>query len=192
MSKCISNSYNQNLKCMLNQYDIYSGVNLNLDQFVVNSFMFISNEPLFVVSVDNFGLLVIDIVSKSIVDKLNFSSMIINFNSFTISNIFPIDKNGMRILIKDKGGFSLFWKRVAKIGDQEHVFTDLTINDIYISLGKGEISNLLDYSKEGYSVVVFKEFKERSLFRAYVRVYFNSHHEKSKNFKEIPIGIQSS
>ena len=43
---------------VLSQYDIYTGLNLNLDQFIVNSFMFIDKEPLLVVSVDNFGLLV--------------------------------------------------------------------------------------------------------------------------------------
>ena len=61
---------NSELNCTLSNFDIYTGIKLELDQFIVNSFMFINNEPLFVVSVDNFGLLVIDIVSKSIVDKL--------------------------------------------------------------------------------------------------------------------------
>ena len=154
----------QKLKCELNQYDIYTGVILNLDQFIVNSFMFINNEPLFVVSVDNFGLLVIDIVSKSIVDKLSFTRMIENFpNEFTIMNIFPIENNGIQILIEDYGGFSLFWKRIAKIGDQDHVFVELKVLEYQISLTKGAKYDLLDYSNEGYSRIILKETESNIL-----------------------------
>ena len=184
---------NQKLKCELNQYDIYTGVILNLDQFIVNSFMIISNEPLFVVSVDNFGLLVIDIVSKSIVDKLSFTGMIENFpNEFTIMNIFPIEKNGIRILIEDYGGFSLFWKRIAKIGDQDHVFVGLKVLEYQISLTKGAKYDLLDYSNEGYSRIILQEAEANVYYYAYIQIYFNFYHEKSKISKEIKLGFVPS
>ena len=184
-----SNINSQILKCELNQYDIYSGLKLNLDQFVVNSFMFINNEPLFVVSVDNFGLLVIDIVSKSIVDKLSFTEMIENFpNEFMITKIFPIEKNGIRILIEDHGEFSLFWKRIAKIGDQDHVFVELKVLEYQISLTKGVIYYLLDYSNEGYSRIILKEARSNEYYLAFVQIYFNFYHENSKKSKEIILG----
>ena len=183
----------QKLKCELNQYDIYTGVILNLDQFIVNSFMFISNEPLFVVSVDNFGLLVIDIVSKSIVDKLSFTGMIENFpNEFTIMKNFPIENNGIRILIEDYGGFSLFWKRIARIGDQDHVFVGLKVLEYQISLTKGAKYDLLDYSNEGYSRIILQEAKANVYYYAYIQIYFNFYHEKSKISKEIKLGFVPS
>ena len=177
------------LKCELNQYDIYTGVKLNLDQFIVNSFMFISNEPLFVVSVDNFGLLVIDIVSKSIVDKLSFTEMIENFpNEFMITNIFPIEKNGIRILIEDHGEFSLFWKRIAKIGDQDHVFVELKVLEYQISFTQGATYDLIDYSNEGYSRIILQEIESNEYYLANVQIYFNYYHENSKKSKEIKLG----
>ena len=149
--------------------DIYTGVKLNIDQFIVNSFMFINNEPLFVVSVDNYGLLVIDTVSKSVVDTISFTKMIQNFPElFSISNIFPIDTTGIRILLKGKGGFSLFWSKIGKIGDQDHIFIDLKVLDYQISFYEGAIDNLLDYSRGGYSTIVLKEIKGETLFNEWV------------------------
>ena len=135
------NTFNDKLPTLswvLSNYDFYTGLNLNLDQFFVNSFMFINKEPLFVVSVDNFGLLVIDIVSKTIVDKICFTSMIKNFpNTFSIVKIIQIGKTGMRILLENSNEFSLFWKGIAKIGDQEHVFVDLTVSEYHIGMNDG-------------------------------------------------------
>ena len=184
-----SNINSQILKCELNQYDIYTGLKLNLDQFIVNSFMFINNEPLFVVSVDNFGLLVIDIVSKSIVDKLSFTGMIENFpNEFTIMNIFPIENNGIRILIENHGEFSLFWRRIAKIGDQDHVFVGLKVREYQISLTKGATYDLIDYSNEGYSRIILEEVEQNEYYLANVQIYFNFYHENSKKSREIILG----
>ena len=144
------------LSWVLSNYDIYAGLNLDLDQFIVNSFMFIDREPLFVVSVDNFGLLVIDIVSKTIVDKLCFTSMINNFpNTFSIVKIIQIGETGMRILLEDNNGFSLFWKRIAKIGDQEHVFVDLSVSEYHVGINEGMRTNLIDGTKNGYVKVNF-------------------------------------
>lgn len=68
-SSSLTNMPNK-IDCDIEEYSVFSGLELGYDQFVVNSFMFISGEPLFVVSVDNFGLLVIDIVSKKVVDSV--------------------------------------------------------------------------------------------------------------------------
>ena len=184
---------NLNLEWKIGDVDIYTGVKLNIDQFIVNSFMFINNEPLFVVSVDNYGLLVIDTVSKSVVDTISFTKIIENFPQlFSITNIFPIDSTGIRILLKGKGGFSLFWDRIGKIGDQEHIFIELTVLDYQISFYEGTIDYLMDYSKGGYSTIVLSEVQGSSLYHAKARVYFYFNHEKSKISKEIELGIVSS
>ena len=74
----------------------------------------------------------------------------------TVENIFPIDKNGMRVLIEGKGGFSLYWDKIAKIGDFEHVFVGLNVLEYYLSLYEGTVEDLLDFSKNGYLRVLYK------------------------------------
>ena len=177
---------------VLSHYDIYTGLNLNLDQFIVNSFMFIDKEPLLVVSVDNFGLLVIDIVSKTIVDKFCFTSMIKNFpNTFSIVKVIPVGKTGIRILFKNSNGFSLFWKGIAKIGDQEHVFVDLTVSEFHVGINDGERTSLIDYSKSGFTRLIYRFDKNSNIFEGSIRTFIYYFHEKTKIFKDINFGKTS-
>ena len=185
--------YSFDLEWTLSNFDIYTGVKLNFDQFIVNSFIFIDGEPLFVISVDNFGIMVIDIVSKMVVDKICFNWM--NFgipSTFSISKLIPVNKNGIRILLKDRSGFSLFWSGIAKIGDQEHVFINLTVSDVHLNINDGFRTNLIDFSKSGYSRVILKPIQSSNLYQATIKTFFYNFHQKSKLLNEIDIGRVSS
>ena len=149
---------------MLSFYDVYSGINLTLDQFKVNSFIFIDNEPLIIISVDNFGILILDIISKSIVDKICFNSMISNFpKMFSIIKIIPIGNTSIRILLENKNGFSLLWKGIAKIGDQDHVLINLTVSEYHVGVSEGIKTNLIDGTKNGYSRFVLIPIKDSDI-----------------------------
>ena len=81
--------------------------------------------------------------------------MIKNFpNTFSIVKIIPVGKTGIRILFKNNNGFSLFWKEIAKIGDQEHVFVDLTVSEFHFGINDGERTSLIDYSKSGFTRLI--------------------------------------
>ena len=181
------------LKWELTGYDIYNGVKLNFDQFIVNSFMFLHNEPLFVVSVDNYGIMIIDIVSNMVVDRIWFNSLIPELpNTFSIVKLLPIENNGIRIQLHDRSGFSLFWRGIAKIGDQEHVFIDLTVQDFQVTVNDGIRTSIIDSSGTGYTRVVYNNIKSNYLNDAFIRIYFHKYHKMSKMYSEIDIGTVSS
>lgn len=76
---------------------VVSASTLVIDQFIVHSIMFIQGYNLFAVSVDNYGIIVLDILSASIVDSFSFKRMVPELPSkFTIMGIVPINNNGIR------------------------------------------------------------------------------------------------
>ena len=177
------------LNWTLTGYHTFSGLNLKLDQFVVYSFMFLPGEPLIAVSVNNFGLIIIDIVTKSIADTVWFQWLIPQLTgNFTILNIIPINSNGIRVFIEDRGEFSIFWKKIGKIGDKNHIFIGFRIKNIFKTFDNEETTNLVDYSHVGYSQVVFYKQKDTEFNDAFVRVYSNYNHEHSNPLREFRIG----
>ena len=178
-----------NLTWLTTDFYTFSGLSLKLDQFVVNSFMFLAGEPLLVVSVNNFGLLIIDIVSKSIADDVWFHWIIpLIKGNFTVLNIIPINNNGIRVFLENKGEFSIYWKKIGKIGDKKHIFSGFKIKNAFKAFDNEETTSLVDFSNIGYSQVVFYNQRDADFKDAFVRVYSNFNHIHSNPLREFRIG----
>ena len=93
---------------------VFSGVTLRFDSFVVNTFMLISGEPFLVMAVDNFGFIVIDLVSNTAIEEVNFRKFYPSINDFSILKLVPIAENGIRVIMQDGGAFSFIWRGLSK------------------------------------------------------------------------------
>ena len=173
--------------CSLESYSTFTGQSLGLDQFVVNSFMLIKDEHLFVISVDNFGLIVIDLITRKVVEYISFNLLIKDFPlEFIIYKILPINNDGIRVLLKSLGGFSVFWEEVGTIGDKDFVLYNQHIANSFTSI-PGEITtNLITNSEFGIAQVIYYRTNSQ-LFDVFVRIYNNMNHENSKVYSEIPV-----
>lgn len=182
----------EEFNCTLMSYVALSGFNQGLDQFKVNSFTFLQNAPYFIVSVDNYGLVVIDLVSKKIIEKIPFYNLFeYFFNEFIVYNIIPTGQHSLRILLKEQGSFSLYWKDIGIVGDAESIFIGLEASDIFVNI-HGEIAtNIVDYSNDGIAQLIYYK-TESGLYSAYVRLFNPQIHTNTKTSKEYKIGTVSS
>ena len=86
-----------------------------MDTFVVNTFIYIVDEPYLVVSVDNFGMIVFDTITKRMVEEVNFRTLVPNLpQTFSINRFVPIGTKGIRVLLENSGGFSFLWRSIGK------------------------------------------------------------------------------
>lgn len=176
------------LSCNLKTYESFSGMTLGLDQFIVNSFMFIPNEHVFVVSVDNFGLLVFDVARRELVDNIPFNSLFSNFPSrFIIFNIIPIGSKGMRILMRQMGSFSIFWDRIIKIGDGSNIFENFKVANRLGNVENQISSNNVDFNANGFVQIIYV-FRKGGLYDGFLRVYNHMNRDNSKAFMDYPMG----
>jgi len=60
-------------------------------------------------------MLVIDTISKTVIEDVNFRDWVPGIpRRFSIFKFVPIGNIGIRVLIKDNGGFSFNWRSIGK------------------------------------------------------------------------------
>lgn len=92
-----------------------SGTFLQFDDFVVNTFTFIGDEDTFVaIGVDNFGFIVRDLITGSIVEEVPFVDYYPHLTKFSILKLINIANTGIRILLANGNSFSFIWDNLSK------------------------------------------------------------------------------
>lgn len=150
--------------------------------------MMINEQPLLALAVDNFGIVIVDIISNKVVDMLRFELLISELKSdFSIYNIISLGKNRMRVFIENRGYISMQWQKISKIGEKGHIFVGLNL--IFYSLFENQITpNIINYSARGYAEVIYHKHDEMSHYHAIVQVFMDYNHNNSKMFREFALG----
>jgi len=138
-------------------------------------------------SVDNLGLLVYDMIRFEIVEEVRFIDLYTDFHhEFEISNLVPISDTGIRVILADKGSFSIFWNSTyGKVG--EPIFKNLTAKNRFINVNGQVTTNLVSYSDLSIVQVIYN-INKGGFSDTFLRVYNHMNHHRSKSFKEYNIG----
>ena len=187
-------SFKSNIKLCVNvDITTFSSSVLKIDQFIVNSILVISNKTIFVASVNNYGLMIFDMISKSVIDSICFNELIPSFpNEFIIIKLIQIQRNGMRILVENYGAFSIFWKGIGKFQVNEKVFIGMKLTDFIFSNLNEVSTTMIDIKENGFSQILYSGLNEFDIKDAYIHIYSFFNHANSKKFKEIRIGKVNS
>ncbi|CAI2386409.1 unnamed protein product [Moneuplotes crassus] len=173
--------------CTFVKYYSIDGVSLSLDQFVVNSVLIIPNSTYFMLSVDNLGIVIIDILWMELAELIEFKNMEGIKDEFEITNIIPISDNGIRVMLKDIGEFSLFWEAIVPDVINKTVLHNLQNANHFISLKNQISTNIVDYSKQ--LIVQLNYYtREDGFYDGTFRVYNHMNRDRSKVYKEYKIG----
>ena len=174
------------------RYKIISGVPLNFDEFKVNSIMFIRNSHYLAMSVDNLGIILYDLIRFELADIINFSKVFTQFNAkCIITNIIPIANNGMRVLMKDHGSFSLFWDEVVDSKVNGDILTNISQNHRFKKIKNQISTGIVDYSDLSIVEVIYY-LRKGGYYDGFIRVYNHMNHNNSKSYKEYNIGRVSN
>ena len=178
--------WDDKFKCKVDGINKFSSFNYDFDSFIVNSFIFYEDTQLIIVSVDNFGLVVIDWVSHYPIQIIPIDDKYFQVppTKMLIYGLVPLDMFGIRVLLKDEGGFSFFWNDVYE-GENE-IFRNFEVRDRFENINSEVPTSLLSEFKGGYAQVI-KYPKSDDNFDYYLRVYIPFNHDHSKNYKEFLI-----
>jgi hypothetical protein len=79
--------------------------------------MILQGQPFLVVGIDNFGFVLIDGITKGVIETVNFADYIpvLGTFGFKIEKILPVGNNGIRVILKDDGAFSFVWRGLSKL-----------------------------------------------------------------------------
>jgi hypothetical protein len=79
--------------------------------------MVLQGHSFLVVAIDNFGFIVVDGITQGIIEQVNFAYLIPELGElgFCIQKLLPVGDNGIRVILKDDGAFTLFWRDICKI-----------------------------------------------------------------------------
>jgi hypothetical protein len=96
---------------------VFQGLTFGYDNFVVNSFMILQGYAFLIIAIDNFGFIVLDFVTNGVVEQVNFAHHIPELGElgFCIQKLLPVGDNGIRVILKDDGAFTFFWRDIGKI-----------------------------------------------------------------------------
>lgn len=87
---------------------------LQFDKFVVNTFILL-REPTFVaIGVDDFGFIVVDLLTTTVVEEVPFRSFFPSVTEYSILKLINIADNGVRIFFKNGNSFSFIWDNLSK------------------------------------------------------------------------------
>lgn len=166
---------------------------MGLDTFVANAFIFIPNEPLLAVSLDNVGMIVIDLISQQIIEIVDFHDWVPGLpETFQIESFIPIHDRGIRVLFKKLGAFSFIWREIGRIGDEKSIFIGARTAILFIGV-HNEITTPLIMPSPSLGVIQLVYYLTSNNFNvAFVRIYNFFNHVNSKVFREYRIGRVSN
>jgi arginyl-tRNA synthetase len=79
--------------------------------------MILQNHAFLAVAIDNFGFIVIDGANQAVIEQVNFADYVPELGrlGFSIQKLLPVGDNGIRVMLKNDGAFTLFWRDICKI-----------------------------------------------------------------------------
>lgn len=165
--------------------ELIETIEYDYNTFTVNSVTFIGETPFFILSVDNFGLIVFNALNGNEEQLISFDDLQFDvpLKKFEIYKLIPIDVHGVRVLLKGDGGFSLYWEEINLEGD---LLTGLIVKDRFENINTEIPSKLAMPTKSGYVQLILYPNNENSV-DVYIRVFNFFNHLKSKSFKEYKV-----
>jgi len=173
---------------IVKQYKTFTGMNVDLDQFAVNSVMFVQDNPYLIISLDNFGLIVYDLSRFEVGERIAFKDFWGQWgDKFRITHLIPIFDTGLRVLLLNKGSFSLFWDKIIPNKANKKIFNNLYIKNQFVNIKNQIATTLVDYSELSVVQIVLN-IQQGGFSDTFVRVYNHMNHDNSKSYKEYYIG----
>ena len=163
-----------------------NGNDYKFDSFIVNSFIFYGTTQYILISINNFGLGVIDW------SNLQIRQLIPIYDSYfhtppkkmDIYTIIPLGDYGVRVLLQDEGGFSLYWYDIVE--EDNEMFQNFEVLDRFENINREVPTHLYIVFKYGYAQVIkYPNLDDK--FDNYLRIYSLFNRDKSKNYKEFLI-----
>lgn len=108
-----------NIKCnrgsceLSNRKDI-NGALLHFDNFIVNSFLLLPGEPFLIIGINDFGFIVIDMITNVVIEEVPFTKYYPALIDFSILKLVKITNNGIRVVLENRGAFSFIWTKLSK------------------------------------------------------------------------------
>jgi len=165
-----------------------SGTFLQFDDFVVNTFTFLGDEDTFVaIGVDNFGFIVMDLITGNIVEEVPFIDYYPHLPKFSILKLVNIANTGIRILLANGNAFSFIWDNLRRVGDGS-IFEAPRASTSFLDIS-GDYSSPLIQEIDGIGVAQLVYYRQSNGFTsAFVRIYNSFNRVNSKVFQEFSLG----
>lgn len=139
----------------ISRYNTFTGAMIGLDKFIVNAFMFIPHDHYFIVAIDDFGLAVIDTRRIEIAQLVYFRSLFEDFyETFGIVSLIPISSNEIRVLLKNREGFTLFWDKIELSPIDGRILTNLRADDRFVNFPSQIATDLVEYSSDSIVQII--------------------------------------
>ena len=175
--------------CNYLKYAKITGYRLEYNRFFWKSFTYLNDYPLLAVALNDFGLVFINLNDKDyrVIHQLPLKSLeMYAFDQITIYKVFKISNNGLRVLIKEIGGFSLYWDKIF-IEREKDIFNNIYIKHWINKFEGEEPTDLVTKTSIGYAQIVYFP-NNKEAYDASLRIYNLFNKDKSKILYEINIG----
>lgn len=173
-------------------YSRISGNSIGFNQFYAQSYFELFNSTYLVWSVDNFGVIVVSLITKKVVAQLQLTE--IDPRLFTeyieIKSVYQFRQNGFKILTKDLGSVTLKWDYMEPDG-KGGLFHGVSVWNWVIPFKDEILTNLISTTPIGYVHVVYYMINDR-FYEAYFKVYNFFNKQQSKILYEKRIGKVTS
>ena len=171
------------------KYTKLTGYRLEYNKFFSISCTYLNEYPILVAGLNDFGLIFVNLEDKDfrVIHQLSLKSIdAYILDKITIYKIFKISNNSLRVLIKEMGGFSLYWDKIY-IERDKNIFDNLKMSN-WINVFENEVaSDLVTKTSIGYAQIIYFPIND-SLNEACLRIYNLFNKNKSKVLYEVSIG----
>ena len=165
------------------KYTKLTGYRLEYNKFFSISCTYLNEYPILVAGLNDFGLIFVNLEDKDfrVIHQLSLKSIdAYILDKITIYKIFKISNNSLRVLIKEMGGFSLYWDKIY-IERDKNIFDNLKMSN-WINVFENEVaSDLVTKTSIGYAQIIYFPIND-SLNEACLRIYNLFNKNKSKVF----------
>lgn len=177
----------QDFDCRYRTFFSITGKDFEIDSFYARSFAFIPNEPIFVISVDNYGLVAYNLYTMKITEVVLFRSIDYRFpEDFEVTRVIPLTSKSLRVFIKDIGSVSMTWSRI-ELSQDFQVFRRIQFRDYTFDFKDRITTNLIATTTMGYAQIIYQQ-ESRSALTAYVRIFNEFNKFGTKILNEFSIG----
>lgn len=175
-------------KCSVEERLSFDGLTFGYDNFKVNSFMFVRDSTYILLPVDGFGLVLFDLLTKSPVELIPFEDALFDIppREIEIYKLAPIGPKGVRIFLKNNGGFSLYWDTIKSRTEDSKKLVGLVVRDRFESTNRDKTTDLIASTRNGYAQVIYYP-KHSKFYEVYVRVFNYFNPTKTKNYREYKV-----
>lgn len=140
-----------------------------------------------IISVDNYGLLVVNLFTMKISQTVVMKSLDTRFGDvFEISRILPLSGYCLRVFIKNLGSFSIVWDRID-LTEDANVFRGLRTDNYAEDFTNRITTSLIAGTGTGYAQIIYRR-ESRGFMTAFVRIFNVFNRPGSKILNEFSIG----